>query len=431
MEIYEISFILFQICMIPVVFFSLVFYLISIGSLLIKPRKFKFSLKKFRWPFVTIQIPVFNDPVAARCIESCMKLDYPRDRFEIIVADDSTDIKTRKILDECARKYPIKIIRRNSRKGFKAGALNNALKYSKGEIIVIFDADFVPPRKFLKEVVKPFLMDEKVAIVQTRMGFLNYNQNAITRFAASLLAAYHHCWLPITNKYNAVFFCGTHGAIRRSVLEEVGGWNEDNLTEDADLSVKILDKGYKNVYIPWLRVPGEVPFTLRGFIKQQSRWVYGQTRTFFDNWKRILFSKTLKLPQKLLMVFVTLGGISCPFVIGMTFFGQLALLTAPPKPTGLEDILTFIRNFIITMGFLFMIWVAVALKKGIAIPKRIKIGRLLLSSIPLGLYLAFFNMIAFFKGVLKIPMTWHLTPKWGSLNILEKFKKLLRFCTRD
>lgn len=427
MEIYEISFILFQACMIPVIFFSLIFYFITITSLFIKPQRFRFNLKKFKWPFVTIQIPVYNDPVAVRCVEHCMKLDYPRDRFEIIVADDSIDEKTRKILDDCTKKYPIKLIRRNNRKGFKAGALNNALKYSKGEIIVVFDADFVPPKNFLKEVVKPFLVDDKVAIVQTRMGFLNYNQNAITRFAASLLAAYHHCWLPLTNKYNAVFFCGTHGAIRRSVLEEVGGWNEENLTEDADLSVKILDNGYKNIYIPWMKVPGEVPFTLSGFIKQQSRWVYGQTQTFVNNWKRILFSKALKLPQKILMIFVTLGGISCPFVIGMTLFGQIALLTAPPKPTGLEDMFNFIKNFVLTMGFLFMIWIAVAVKRGITSSKNIKIGKLILSAIPLGLYLAFFNMIAFFKGILGVPMTWHLTPKWGSINILEKFKKLFKW----
>ncbi|MCD6381729.1 MAG: glycosyltransferase, partial [Candidatus Aenigmarchaeota archaeon] len=359
MEIYQISFILFQTFMIPVIFFSLIFYFVSIGSLFIKNPKFRFKLKKFKWPFVTIQIPVYNDPVAARCIETCMKLDYPKNRYEVIVADDSTDEKTREILDKYAKKYPIKLIRRGNRKGFKAGALNNALKYSKGEIVTVFDADFVPPKNFLKEVVKPFLVDERIAIVQTRMGFLNYDQNIITRFAASLLAAYHHCWLPLFNKVNSVFFCGTHGAIRRSVLEEVGGWNEENLTEDADLSVKILDKGYKNIYLSDMKVPGEVPFTLSGFIKQQSRWVYGQTQTFMGNWKRILFSKTLKLSQKLSIFFVTLGGITAPFVIGMTFFGQVALFTAPPKPVGFIDMLNFVKNFIITMGFLFMLWVAV------------------------------------------------------------------------
>ncbi len=421
MDIYLISFLLFQTFMIPVMFFSIVFYLVTIGSIFTRPKKFKFDLKTINWPFVTIQIPVYNDPIAIRCIESSLRLDYPKDRYEIVVADDSTDEKTRRLLDRYANNPLVKIVRRDNRKGFKAGALNNALKYSRGEIIVIFDSDNVPPRNFLKEIVRPFMIDDKIAIVQARARFLNFTQNIITRFAATLLTAYHHIWLPVADRFNALFFCGSFGAIRRSVLEEIGGWNETNITEDADLSVRIIDRGYKTLYIPELRVFGEVPFSISGFIKQQMRWVYGETRTFFDHWRRILFSKNLRIMQKIFITFTTLGGVVSPFVIGMTLFGQIALFTAPLRPVNLFSVLLFARNFILTAGFLFMVALALFVaKRGFTIPRNAKLIRLVILSLPLGLYLSIYNTIAFFKGVLNVPMTWHITPKWGTKHILEK-----------
>ena len=151
---------------------------------------------------------------------------------------------------------------------------------------------------FLKKIVKPFFQDEKIAIVQSRMGYINHNQNFITKLSSTLLMTYHHFYCPFSSKLGISFFCGTHGAIKKDVLIEAGGWNEKNLTEDAELSIKIFKKGYKSVYLPNLKVRGELPFTFEAFIKQQMRWTYGMTRTFMDNARSIWFGGHFSLSQK-------------------------------------------------------------------------------------------------------------------------------------
>lgn len=422
MEIHSISLLLYNIFLVPVIFFSCVYFLVAISTIIFKVERKKFSKPKDKpWPFVSIQIPVYNDPVAARCIEKCLNFDYPKDKFEIIVADDSDDKLTRKILDEYRKYQHVKIVRRNTRKGFKAGALNYALKYSKGEIIVVFDSDFVPRRNFLKRIVIPFLKDEKIAIVQSKMGFLNYNQNIVTKFAASLLAIYYNCWINLKNSFETVFFCGSGGAIRREVLIKVGGWNEENVTEDADLSIKSLEAGYKHVYLQNLKASGEVPFTLSSFLKQQMRWAYGITFTFKNYWRKIWFSSTFNLIQKILMTLVLFGWVVSPFVFLSTLFGQLAWITGTPRPIQISDIVKFFTYFALTSGFLFLAAVGLYREKMLS-----KVAFLFPASLTIGICLSFVGTIAFFKALLGFKHYWFRTPKFGSISIIEFFKKIFK-----
>jgi cellulose synthase/poly-beta-1,6-N-acetylglucosamine synthase-like glycosyltransferase len=142
-----------QFLILPVLFFSIIFYLLAIASIFIKPARRK-NKKVEEWPFVTIQIPTFNEPVAIRCAEKCLEMDYPEDRFEIIIGDDSNDPKVSKLIDDFAKKHKkVKVVRRGTNFGFKAGNLNNMLKYSKGDIIVVFDSDFIPKKDFLKNTL--------------------------------------------------------------------------------------------------------------------------------------------------------------------------------------------------------------------------------------------------------------------------------------
>ena len=322
------------------------------------------------------------------------------------------------------KKHPdkIRVFRRKTRKGFKSGALNNVLKYTNGDIIVIFDSDFIPSKKFLKKIVKPFFEDEKTAIVQSRMGYINHNQNFITKLSSTLLMIYHHFYCPMSNKLGVQFFCGTHGAIRKDVLMEVGGWNEKNLTEDAELSVKIFEKGYKSVYLPNLKVKGELPFTFEALMKQQMRWTYGMTRTFIDNARSIWFGGRFSLPQKALMTYLTFGGIIFPFVIVMTAAGLLGMITGIPHPLTAEDLLDTIKNFTITSGFFIVAFIALKKENKLNMYKSS-----FFSTLTIGILIAGFNAVALLRAAFNQPMIWYRTPKFGSIKIIELFKKYFRF----
>jgi len=422
MDISSISILIYETALLPVVFFSVLCYMVTIYDLFSK-KKHKTYPNPSHWPSVTIQIPVYNDPVAIRCMKACLKFDYPKDKFEIIVADDSTD-GTKKVIDDFVKKHSEKIrtFRRKTRKGFKSGALNNVLKYSNGDIIVLFDSDFIPSKKFLKKIVKPFFQDEKIAIVQSRMGYINHNQNFITKLASTFLINYHNFYCPISSKLGVAFFCGTHGAIRKDVLIEAGGWNEKNLTEDAELSIKIFKKGYKSIYLPNLKVKGELPFTFEAFIKQQMRWTYGMTRTFMDNARSIWFGDHFSLSQKAIMSYLTFGGMIFPFVVVMTIAGLLGMITGIPHPLTVQDMLNTTQTFAITSGFFILSFYSLKKERKLKIYKSA-----LFSSLTLGVILSVYNTIAFLRAVFNKPMIWYRTPKFGSIKIVEIFKKYFKF----
>jgi cellulose synthase/poly-beta-1,6-N-acetylglucosamine synthase-like glycosyltransferase len=414
---YEISLLLYNIALIPVMIVSLVFLFITLLSIFfndpIIPKK-----KKEITPFVTVQIPSFNDTVAVKCVESCLKLDYPKNKFEIMILDDSTDVKTQKLLKAYEKKYPgfVRYVHRENRHGYKPGALKDAMHLVKGEIIVIFDADFEPKPDFLKKIVAPF-EDKKVAVVQGRQGFSNADTNLVSKFASYLLKIHHSILMPINNKANTVFFCGTAGAIRKSALLEAGGWNTDSITEDTDLSVKILAKGYKNVYLK-IETPSEVPVTIEAFIKQQVRWTFGNMRVFLDHYKLILFSKKLKLKQKFMITFLTCGNLIAPLVLIMTIAGMLGWFLGEPQLFQLAQLQEFFIKIFYTAGFFIMAIVMLYRDKNLK-----QFPSFVLASISLSIILAVANTIAVFKAIFmkNKPLyannnSWVCTPKQGNHN---------------
>ncbi|MBD3209735.1 glycosyltransferase, partial [Candidatus Woesearchaeota archaeon] len=320
MDMQAFTLFLYNIAILPVIFLSVLFILLSLINLVVDRKQQRYKLPK-ELPFISVQVPTFNDPIAVRCIERCLRFDYPKDKYEIIIVDDSTNPETQAKLMQFTEDHPgfVKYVHRTNRDGFKPGALNNAMKITKGEIITVFDADWIPRKDYLKTIIGPF-SDPQVAIVQSRQGFYNKDTNIITRFAAYLLMIFHTIVLPISNSVNTVFFCGTAGAIRRKHFEEVGGWNKASITEDSELSVKLLIKGYKTVYLQY-STPSEVPDTFESFVKQQMRWCYGNVRVFVDNARNIILDKHLNLKQKLMILYMTTAHITAPFVLLMTIFG--------------------------------------------------------------------------------------------------------------
>lgn len=391
---------LYNLSLFPMIFLSFLFYfLLALG----KFQKTKISKMKIgNYPFVSIHIPVYNDPVVDRCIDSCLKLDYPKNKYEIIVIDDSNDGITTKLVDKYKDK--IKIIRRDERRGFKAGALNEALKYSRGSIIVVFDADSIPRKDFLKRVV-PYFQDERVALVQTKQIYINKNLNIISKFAATLQSIYYNFLLKLESLINLTFCAGSSVAIRKDILEKFK-WNEKSVTEDADISLKIFSAGYKTIYLDNLKTKSEVPFKLHSFLKQQARWTFGITRAYLDNFKSLLSSKLTLIQKTYLMLKFSLSLLSI-FVTVFTFSGITLMMIGEPKPLTFDDFKTFSYTFFLTSGYLFLFLYA-------AKKEKIEI-RDIITPVVLGLIDVLNNLIAATMAFSTEKFYWHKTEKLGNL----------------
>jgi len=236
-------------------------------------------------PVVTTQIPMFNEfNVAVRVMEAACAMEYPEGRHEIQVLDDSTD-ETRGLVDRTAARlrqegHRIKVIRRQNREGYKAGALAEGTDQAAGNLLAIFDADFVPPTDFLLRTVPFFLDDEKLGLVQARWGHLNSRRSLLTR-AQSVGIDGHFMVEQSARAWNGLFmnFNGTAGIWRRQGIEAAGGWSWDTLTEDMDLSYRMQMAGWGAVYLPDLVVPAEIPEVVTALKTQQFRWAKGSTQT--------------------------------------------------------------------------------------------------------------------------------------------------------
>src|SRR6201997_126741 len=247
-------------------------------------------------PRVTIQLPIFNEQyVIDRLVDCVCKMEYPREKLQIQVLDDSTDETVdvaRGVVERyAALGHPISYHHRANRHGFKAGALAEGLNSAKGEFVAIFDADFVPPPDFLMRTIHHFT-DPKIGMVQTRWTHINRNYSFLTEVEAILLDG--HFVLEHSGRARSdVFFNfnGTAGIWRRRTIEEAGGWQHDTLTEDTDLSYRAQLKGWKFVYRQDIECPAELPVEMTAFKTQQARWAKGLIQTAKKILPRVLKSK--------------------------------------------------------------------------------------------------------------------------------------------
>jgi cellulose synthase/poly-beta-1,6-N-acetylglucosamine synthase-like glycosyltransferase len=236
------------------------------------------------WPVVTVQLPIYNEMyVVDRLIDAVCALDYPKDKLEIQVLDDSTD-ETRGIVElavrrQQARGFDISYLHRTDRTGYKAGALDAGLKVAKGEFIAIFDADFVPGSDFLRRTV-PYFNDKGIAVVQARWGHLNQPYSLLTKVQAIMLDGHFVLEHGGRNRAGCFFnFNGTAGLWRRIAIDDAGGWQHDTLTEDLDLSYRAQLRGWRFQFLPDVVTPAEVPVEMNSFKSQQHRWAKGSIQT--------------------------------------------------------------------------------------------------------------------------------------------------------
>lgn len=255
-------------------------------------------------PFVTIQLPVYNELyVMDRLLDNIATMDYPKDKLEIQVLDDSTDESFQTTAEHIQRLQKsgldIKHISRISREGFKAGALKEGLKTSKGEFIAIFDADFLPKKDWLKNTV-PYFKDAEIGVVQTRWGHLNRDYSILTRVQAFALDA-HFTLEQVGRNSQGHFinFNGTAGIWRKECILDAGNWEGDTLTEDLDLSYRAQLKNWKFKYLEEVETPAELPVVISAARSQQFRWNKGGAENFQKMAKRVFKSEDISFKTKI------------------------------------------------------------------------------------------------------------------------------------
>ncbi|MFO0760795.1 MAG: cellulose synthase family protein [Byssovorax sp.] len=289
-------------------------------------------------PIVTIQLPLFNEStVASRLLDAVAKMDYPRDRLEIQVLDDSTDETAalmRAHVDRLrAQGVDAVYLHRVDRTGYKAGALDAGLKVAKGSLVAVFDADFIPQPDFVRSIVSHF-QDPKVGMVQTRWGHMNRDFSTLTKIQALMLDGHH--LVENRARFGAGFlfnFSGTGGMWRRAAIESAGGWEHDTLTEDLDLSYRAQFAGWKFIYREDVVSPSELPEDLSALRAQQYRWAKGTVQTARKLLRRVLTTEGLTLSQRIEGFFHLTPHFAYPLLLLLSVLLLPALVLMPATNT--------------------------------------------------------------------------------------------------
>ena len=269
----------------------------------LKSEKFDFY-KQDEIPFVTIQLPVYNELyVMERLLTNISELEYPKNKLEIQVLDDSTDesFEITAIQIKTLQKTGLDIqhITRSDRENYKAGALKEGLKIAKGEFIAIFDADFLPQKNWLQQTV-PFFKNPEIGVVQTRWGHLNRNFSILTRVQAFALDAHFTLeQVGRNSKGHFINFNGTAGVWRKECILDAGNWEGDTLTEDLDLSYRAQLKNWKFKYLVDVETPAELPLVISAARSQQFRWNKGGAENFQKLIWKVLKDKKLSYKTKI------------------------------------------------------------------------------------------------------------------------------------
>jgi cellulose synthase/poly-beta-1,6-N-acetylglucosamine synthase-like glycosyltransferase len=363
------------------------------------------------WPRVTIQLPLYNEMyVASRLIDAVCRLDYPLDRLEIQVLDDSTDetteILSRLVEEHRGRGIDIVLLHRTDRTGFKAGALAAGFTQAKGELLAVFDADFVPQADFLKTAV-PYFGDPRIGLVQGRWHHINRNYSLLTRVQAIFLDGHFMIEHIARNRSDCFFnFNGTAGIWRRQAIEQGGGWEHDTLTEDLDLSYRAQLVGWKFLYLPELAVPSELPVDVNGFKMQQYRWAKGAIQTGRKLMLRVL--RAPLPPRVKFEAFVHLSNnISYPLMVLLSLLIFPAMLLRKTTSTQMllfVDLPLFLSATVSVLIFYLMSQVAL----GEGWQKQV---RYLPALMGMGIGLAVVNAHAVVTGLFQRGGVFHRTPK--------------------
>jgi cellulose synthase/poly-beta-1,6-N-acetylglucosamine synthase-like glycosyltransferase len=385
------------------------------------------SLALSGFPYVTIQLPIYNEyHVVERLIEAAANLNWPVDRLQIQILDDSTDHTSQLVAAVLARQrtqnphLDLLHIHRSDRRGYKAGALQAGLASATGEFIAIFDADFIPPPGFLQEAV-PLFGDGKVGCVQTRWGHLNPEISRLTQ--AQELGIDGHFVIEQTARHTIKAFLnfnGTAGVWRRACLDDAGGWQGDTLTEDLDLSYRAQFQGWRIVYQPQVIVPAELPVQIDALKRQQFRWAKGSMQTAIK-----LLQSLWRLPHPTwlkLMATLHLTNYAVHPLMLLNF-----LLTLPITLSN-SSLLHYTPFFLLSaVGPPLLYWTAMQTKSWPLATRLSRLGLL----IALGTGLSVNNTRAVFEALLGINSEFKRTPKFAVIDRSVAWRRSSYILPRD
>lgn len=389
----------------------------------------KFDFKKIEEiPSVTIQLPVYNEKyVMARLLSAISKLNYPREKLEIQVLDDSTDesiFETKQKIEELKSSgLDIKHITRKIRTGFKAGALKEGLESAKGEFIAIFDADFVPQNDWLMLTI-PYFKDKKIGVVQTRWGHTNRNFSILTKIQAFALDA-HFTLEQVGRNFQKHFinFNGTAGIWRKECILDAGNWQSDTLTEDLDLSYRAQLKNWKFKYLVDVVTPAELPVIISAARSQQFRWNKGGAENFRKMSWRVLSSKSVPFKTKIHGILHLLNS-SLFLIIFLMAVLSVPVLFVKNAYINLVILFNVLAFFILTTLIFFVnYWFTFKSIQGGGFKKFITYVGMFFTFYTIAMGFSFHNSIAVLEGLVGKKSDFIRTPKFNIESLKGKWKQ--------
>ena len=312
-------------------------------------------------PMITVQLPVYNELyVVERLIDAVANFDWPIEKLEIQVLDDSNDetvgIIANKVKELLTKGFDISHVIRSERDGFKAGALAYGMSLLKGEYIAIFDADFVPESDFLNRTV-PYFEDDKIGVVQTRWSHLNKDYSILTKIQAFALDT--HFKIEQRGRNSCGYFInfnGTAGIWRKTAIEDAGGWQSDTLTEDLDLSYRAQLKGWKFQYLEDVESPAELPVTMTALKSQQFRWSKGAAECTRKNLGKVLIKRGIGMKTKINATFHLLNSFLFICIISLVLLSIPAMLVINQFPQYDDIFMNFLSFFFVSTIILGIIY---------------------------------------------------------------------------
>lgn len=378
-------------------------------------------------PYVTIQLPVYNEMyVMERLLNNIAKIDYPREKLEIQVLDDSTDesvIATKKQVKELRESgLDIRQIRREIRTGFKAGALKEGLETARGEFIAIFDADFLPQKDWLKLTI-PYFKDANIGVVQTRWGHINRDYSLLTKIQAFALDAHFTLeQVGRNSKGHLINFNGTAGVWRKTCIIDAGNWEGDTLTEDLDLSYRAQLKNWKFKYLVEVETPAELPVVISATRSQQFRWNKGGAENFRKMIKRVFESKDISLKTKFHALFHLLNSSMFfnVFIVAMLSVPILHIKNNHPELTPVFYVMGFF--FTSTIIFFICYWYVYMQFHGKGIISFFSFIGMFLAFFSIAMGFSWQNTIAVVEGHLGKSSDFVRTPKFNINSLNDRWK---------
>jgi cellulose synthase/poly-beta-1,6-N-acetylglucosamine synthase-like glycosyltransferase len=289
---------------------SIIYFITTLVSVLACRRKKTCSpVENERLPTVTVQITSRNELVALDCARCCMAFEYPADKLQILLGDDSNNPNVMQEIDHFAEYNPqVKVLRRTNRIGFKSGNLNHVNEHTTGEYILVMDSDFLPEPGFLRQLAAHAVADPGLAAVQARWHITDAHESLTTLLGAGIINVTHFIMLPLFDRFmKTCFLCGSAMLIKRQAMIEMNGWETSTMIEDVDLSFRFFTSGYRLAYCPDVVCDCEVPHTPHDLFRQQKRWAYGVVETAIKRSRALYSSRKATLGNKVAATVVSSG----------------------------------------------------------------------------------------------------------------------------